>query len=400
MAESFVERMEIMLLTAAVVAMLARRLNLPYTIGLVVAGIGLALAPAIPETPLTPDLIFLAFLPPLVFEAAIQIRWEQLRRNLPVVLVLATLGVMISAAVTAAGLHYTVGWGWEAAVLFGVLIAATDPVSVIATFRELGVRGRLRLLVESESLFNDGTAAVFFFIALSVAMGGHVSASMVLADFARTFFGGIACGLAVGGAVLLLAGRTRDHLVEILFTTIAAWGAFYTAEQFHVSGVLSTLAAGLLVGNVGPLGAISERGKEAVDAFWEFAAFVVNSAIFLLIGMRIAHEHFARHSLPIIAAIGFVLLGRAVSVYGCSVLFAPSGQRVKAGHQHILFWGGLRGALALALALGLPSSMPEAEAIRSVAFAVVAFSLIVQGLTIRPLIRKYAAEDTTRSAGN
>ncbi len=380
-----------MLLVAAVVAMLARRLNLPYTVGLVAAGFGLAFAPVIPETPLTRDLIFLAFLPPLVFEAAIQIEWGRLRRNLSVVLVLATLGVLISAAVTTVGLHYSAGWRWQAAMLFGVLIAATDPVSVIATFKEVGVRGRLRLLVEAESLFNDGTAAVFFVIALTITTGAHVTALETLGDFGWTFFGGIVCGLAVGGFVLLLAGRTTDHLVEITFTTLAAYGAFYVAEQLGASGVLSTLSAGLLVGNVGPLGAISERGKASVEAFWEFAAFVVNSIIFLLIGMRLAHEHFAVYVLPITAAIGFVLLGRAASVYGCSALFARSKRAVDYRDQHVLFWGGLRGALALALALGLPPGLPEGEAIRAAAFAVVAFSLLVQGLTIRPFLRHLRA---------
>src|SRR4030095_788268 len=164
-----VEQIEVLLLVAAVVAMLARRLRVPYSIGLVIAGIGLALLPFSPRIELTKQLIFTAFLPPLIFEAAIHLRWIELRKDLPLVLVLATVGVVVSAAATAVGMHYLVHWTWMAAVIFGVLISATDPVSVIATFKESRVGGRVRLLVEAESLFNDCTAAVAYTIVLALA---------------------------------------------------------------------------------------------------------------------------------------------------------------------------------------------------------------------------------------
>src|SRR3990172_9571041 len=146
-----VQRIEMLLVTAAVVAIVARRLRIPYMVGLVLAGIALSFLGSVPDITLTKDLLFTVFLPPLVFEAALYIRWGDLRRELAVVLTLATLGVLLSAGITAAGMHVFVDWPWQSAVLFGVLIAATDPISVIAAFKEAGVQGRLRLLVEAES---------------------------------------------------------------------------------------------------------------------------------------------------------------------------------------------------------------------------------------------------------
>jgi len=383
-----IEQIETLLLIAAIVVMVARRLKIPYTVGLMLAGIALALLPLYPEIELTKELIFTIFLPPLIYEAAIYIKWEELRRDLPVILIFATVGVLLSAGVTAAGMHYLAQWQWQSAILFGVLIAATDPVSVIATFKEAGVHGRLRLLVEAESLFNDSAAAVAFSIALAFALGGNITIFGTLQAIVITIAGGILCGVLVGAGVLLLAGRTDDHLVEIMLTTIAAYGSFLLAERFHVSGVLASLVAGLLTGNIGALGSITDKGRDAVESFWEFIAFVVNSLIFMLIGIREAHQDFTNFAVPITIAIIIVLVGRAVTIYPLSVLFSRSPLQLKPSHQHILFWGGLRGALALALALGLPSEIPQREAIVTVAFGVVALSIFTQGLTMVPLLRK------------
>ena len=213
-----------------------------------------------------------------------------------------------------------------------------------------------------------------------------------------TIAGGIACGAAIAGGVLLLAGRTEDRLVEITFTTIAAYGSFLLAEHLHVSGVLATLTAGLIVGNLGSLGAISDAGREAVGSFWEYVAFVVNSLIFLLMGMLETHQNFLGVLLPIGIGIIFVTIGRAVSTYLCCAVFVRSSLAVKPAHQHILFWGGLRGALALALALGLPPELPDRRQIVTVSFAIVAFSIFVQGLTIAPLLRRLGEIAPDRTA--
>ncbi len=394
-----IERIESLLLIAAIVAMLARRLRLPYTVGLVLAGVALSLSTISPGIELTKDLVFTSFLPPLIFEAALYISWRELRKDLAVILTLATLGVLLSAALTAAGMHLAVGWKWQSAILLGTLIAATDPVSVIALFKELNVHGRLRLLVEAESLFNDGTAAVLFSIALAMSAGGRVTAPNVAQAFVVTVAGGILCGGIVAGLILLISGRTEDHLIEITFTTVAAYGSFLLAEHFGLSGVLATLTAGVIIGNFGSLGSISDRGRIAVESFWEYIAFAVNSLVFLLIGVREASISFVHTLTPAIIAIALVLAGRALAVYFCCALFRRSGLAVATRDQHVLFWGGLRGALALALVLGLPRGIPEREAVVTVAFAVVAFSVVVQGLTIGPLMKRLGIVPGRQSGG-
>ena len=380
-----IELVQILLVIASVVAMLARHLKIPYTVGLVLAGIVLAFATSAHDTVLTKDLIFKLFLPGLIYEAAIYIHWNELRRDLLLIVTFATLGVIFSAIITAAGMHYLASWPWQSALIFGVLIAATDPVSVIATFKEAGVQGRLRLLVEAESIFNDSTAAIGFVIVLAFASGTQISVGDTVQTLLVSVGGGILAGLVVTGGIFLLVQRTEDHLVEITLTTVAAYGSFLLAEHFHASGVLASTTAGIITGNFGSLGSFTDRGRGAVESFWEYVAFVINSIIFILIGIREAHQNFFVATIPI--AIVLVLLGRAVAIYPLSALFSRSALRVETSHQHVLFWGGLRGALALALALGLPASIPLHDEIVTVAFGVVAFSLFVQGTSMTPLLR-------------
>jgi CPA1 family monovalent cation:H+ antiporter len=378
----------LLLLIAAVVAMLTRRLRLPYSAGLVAAGILLAGLPFAPKVALTKELVYTALLPPLLFEAAFFIHWDQLRRDFPVIATLSTLGVVLSAGVTAMGMHFLANWPWIGALVFGSLIAATDPVSVLATFKEAKVRGRLLVLIEAESLLNDGTAAVAFGMFVALASGTYFGALDTSFLLVKAILGGVLCGAAVALAALLLAGRTDDHLVEITFTTVAAYGSFLLADRFGCSGVLATITAGLVMGNFKPLTAFTEKGKEAVQTFWEYAAFVANSLVFLLIGMYEAHQNFMAVWLPAALAIALVTLARAFAVYPCCQIFARTSLRVPGKHQHILFWGGLRGALALALALGLPPSLPLRDEIVTASFAVVAFSIFVQGLTMVPFLRR------------
>jgi CPA1 family monovalent cation:H+ antiporter len=378
----------LLLFVSALVAILTRRLRLPYTVGLVLAGMTLSFLHVRMQLHLSKDLIFSIFLPPLVFEAALCIHWREFKSDLPVVAVLATLGVLVAAAVTAGGMHYALDWDWGSAIIFGVLIAATDPVSVIATFKEAGVQGRLRLLIESESLLNDGTAAVGFVAVLSVLAGEHYNAVSIVGELLLTMGGGLLIGAAVAFGFMQLAGRTSDYLVEITLTTLAAYGSFFVAEHFGFSGVLAALAAGLVVGNYGPSGSMSESGRHALETFWEFVAFIANSLIFILIGAQEAQQHFIGLWLPVLVAIALVTLGRAVAIYPLCALFARSRLRIESRHQHILFWGGLRGALALALSLSLPEDLPHHDAIITITFAVVAFSVFAQGLTITPLLRR------------
>ncbi len=378
----------LLLFVASLVAMVCRRFGVPYSVGLVSAGIALALLPFGLALPLTPELIFEVFLPPLVFEAAIQIRWRPFRRELPLLLTLVTLGVVLAATVVAVGMHYWVGWSWLGAAFFGIMVAATDPVSVIAMFKTVKVPDRLHLLVESESLLNDGVAAVGFAVLVAIAAGGDATTSAVSIKLVTTIFGGIAIGAVVAVPLIFIAGRTTDRLVEITLTTLIAYGSFLLAEHFHLSGVLATLTAGLIVGNYGFMGSISDEGHPAVVNFWEYAAFLVNSFIFLLIGGREAQQAF----LPVVGAAAVATLlsivGRAAAIYPVAALFSRSKLALPGKYQHVLVWGGLKGALVLALALALPASLAERDAIITIAFAVVAFSIFIQGLTMPPLMQR------------
>ena len=388
----------LLLFTASLVAMLSRRLHLPYSVGLVVAGIALAVSPWKPELALSRDLIFEIFLPPLVFEAAMQLPWRAFRRDLPLVLLYAFPGVAIAAAFVAAGTHYLLGWSWNGAALFGTLIAATDPVAVIAAFKEMRVQPRLSLLVESESLLNDGTAAVGFAILIAIASGAGSSPVEIAGMLLWTVFGGILAGVVVTGGLLLIARRTDDHLVEITLSTIAAYGSFMLAERLGVSGVLASLTAGLMVGNLGPMGVVSDRGRAYLHDFWNYVAFLANSIVFLLIGTNGAGLPLPLFIGAAAVAVVLMLIGRALAIYPLSLLVRGSKVAVSAGYQHILFWGGLRGALALALALALPPQIMERREIIVVAFAVVAFSIFVQGLSMPWLIHRLGLMRDDRKA--
>jgi len=376
----------LILLTACVVAILSRRLHLPYSAGLVAAGVALALLGGGLNLSAAPDLIYSVLLPPLIFEAALQLRWRPFAADLPVTLTLAFPGVVVTGGVIAVGMHLLAGWSWLGAALFGALIAATDPVAVIAAFKELRVAPRLSLLVESESLLNDGAAAVAFALLVAVADGGAVSPGLIVQALIWKILGGLAIGGLVAGAALLIAGRANDHLVETTLSTIAAYGAFLVAEHLGMSGVLAALAAGLVVGNVGWRGPISDAGREQMASFWEYAAFLANSLVFVLIGGYEARAATSLLTAAAAIAVALVLAARVATVYPLCALFARSRWRVERRTQHVLAWGGLRGALALALALAVPDSVPEKGQIVVTSFAVVAFSIFAQGITMRWLI--------------
>jgi CPA1 family monovalent cation:H+ antiporter len=369
--------------------MLTRRLGLPYIVGLVVAGVLIALLPDVPEIPLSRGLIFNVFLPPLVFEAALQLDWRRFRYELPLTLTLAFAGVAIAGTIVTVGMNMIVGWSVIGSALFGVLIAATDPVSVIAAFREMNAGKRVSMVVEAESLLNDGVAAVGFAILSLVAAGAAPGPAGIVPAFLWTLGGGLAIGIGISAVILMVVGRTDDPLVEIALTTIAAYGSFLLAEHFHASGIISALAAGLMIGSVGTR-FLSPEGRDRVRWGWEYFAFLANSFVFILIGMNVGDQPlWALGWFGAGIAILLVLAGRALSVYPLAALFAGTRWRLPASYQHTLFWGGLRGALALALALAVPVTVPERGAIILTAFVVVAFSILVQGLTMPLLIARF-----------
>ena len=396
--ELILTRLLALFVIACVVAIITRRFHLPYTVGLVLTGGALAIFGVSGGFELTHDLIFLVILPPLLFEAALGISWQEFRRDAVPILVLSTLGVVLSAAIVAFGMTKLLGWPLPAAAIFGTLIAATDPVAVIATFKDNRVNGRVRLLVESESLLNDGVAALLFGLVLAWAEGTSVAPDQALIDLGVTVGGGLLIGFATAIAVLTIAGRTADHFVETVLTTVAAYGSFLIAQQLHVSGILATISAGLVLGRAELLdvskykffnsNVLTKSGQEFLESFWEFIAFLANSLIFLMIGLAVAGTNFDETAMSSVSVASLlVLVARALSVYGLCLPFTGTRWHIPLREQHVLWWGGLRGALALALVLALPKTLAYHREITIATFGVVAVSVIVQGLTMPALLK-------------
>lgn len=397
----------ILLLVAAFVGMGARRFKLPYTLALVVAGLvlgGLQLD-VLNDVELNADLLLLILLPALLFEAAFHIELREFRRNLVPIFTLAVPGVIL-ACTACAGLLYlglgasglVEGFGWREAWLFAVVIAATDPVSVLALFRQLGVGKRLYLVVEGESLLNDGVAVVLFVVVtgvygLSTGHGPTMSPEDSLWSFGLQTLavmggGGAVLGAALGGVFTLLTRQLEDHLIETTLTTLLAYGSFLVAEELHLSGVLSTVFAGIVAGSYGARFGMSASTRNAVEDFWELAAFLANSFIFLLVGLELEPWRLWHQSLAILVAFVAIAVARAVAVYLGVPIANRLGTPLPPAWTHVLVWGGLRGSLSMVLILTLPASFPGRSMLVTLVFGVVGLSLFVQGLTMAPLLRR------------
>lgn len=388
-----------LLLIASLAAIILRWLRLPYTVGLVAVGVGLALvAESYPvlsifrQIELSPEIVLFVFLPTLIFESAVNLDARLLSKNLVPVLALAAPGLLISTAIVGLLVAWLTPLDLGPAFLFGALISATDPVAVVALFKELGAPRRLAVLVEGESLFNDATAIVLFQIIVAVLAGGALSAGVV-ADGARSFVtvfvGGSAVGAVIGylmiRSIVLAAG---EPLIKVALSTVVAYAAFIAADHYlRVSGVMATLGAGVVVGTLGAT-RFGPEVRTYLHHFWEYAAFVANSFIFLLVGLSLQPALVWRYWQPIAWAIVAVVVARALVIFGLIPVVSriPGADLVDWRYQAVLWWGGLRGAVALALALSLPADFPFRELINSLAFGVVIFSILGGGITMKPLM--------------
>jgi CPA1 family monovalent cation:H+ antiporter len=375
-----------LVLVTTLVAIFARRSRLPYTVSLVVVGLFIAIRSPL-QIKETPELIMAIFVPPLIFEAAFHLDLRQLRQNLVPILLLAVPGVLLTMLLVGGFVAFGAGLPAATALVFGALISATDPVAVVSLFRALGVPQQLALTVEGESLFNDGTAIVVFRIALAAALTGAFDPVSGLFDFFRVAAGGIAVGLVLGWLVAQFIAHIDDRLIETTLTTLLAYGAYLAAEQIHVSGVLAVVVAGLLCGNLGMAGA-SPTTKIMIFNLWEYLAFLANSVVFLLIGLNVDLQQLWTNLDAIAVALVAVLISRALVVYGLSGVARLAGRRLRIPFQwsHVLFWGGLRGAISLALVLSLPVNLGQRDELKAMTFGVVLFTLLAQGTTIRFLL--------------
>src|SRR5713226_263808 len=384
-----------LLIVAAIIAMLAKRLRIPYTVSLVLGGLLLGvmqlpiLSPLQPgRRPdwLTPDVILILFLPALVFEGSVKLDVRELLRNSVPLLLLANVGVLLAALVTGYLVHWLIGWLVLIALLFGCIISATDPISVLAIFKDLRVDKRLALIMESESLLNDGTAVVLFEILFATAVAENLSVPKGVAQYVLAVAGGAVLGAALGYLASRVTETVDDPQIEITLSTILAYGSYLLAFHLHLSGVIATASAGLILGNFGSKTGMSVRTRTAMESFWEYVSFVMNSLVFLLIGLEIHVRQLLRNWSFVALAVVAMLLGRVLSVYLLIPLSNRFSEKISFRWQPVIVWGGLRGALALALALSLPSTFLYREQILDLTFGVVIFSIVVQGLTIKPLL--------------
>jgi len=373
----------LVLIITTIAAIVVRYLRLPYTIALVLIGTGLTFL-HLSEFHVTPELILGFLVPPLIYEAAFHLSLDDLRKNLTPILTWAIPGVIITTLLVGWGVSWTIGISVPVGIIFGALMAATDPIAVVALFKSLGVPKRLRVLLEGESLLNDGTAIVVFGIALAVAQTGKFDFGAGIVDFIRIAGGGILVGLVVGLLSNAVIGRVNDHLVETTITFISAYGTFIVGEGLHVSGVLAVVTAGLIVGNYSDKH-MSPTTRIAVINFWEFVAFLANSFVFLLIGLEVNVVGLLENWSAILWAILAVLVARALVIYLSSLFL----RTVPRNWQHVMVWGGLRGAISLALALSLPRSLGAGrDQLQAMAFGVVLFTILIQGLSMSPILRR------------
>jgi CPA1 family monovalent cation:H+ antiporter len=392
---STIEFLVWLLIAASIIAVIAARLRIPYTVALVVGGLVLGsfhlpvLQSLFAHSPdwLTPDVSLIIFLPPLLFEGSLKIQLRQLRESLVPICLLATLGVLAATLISGFALHWVLGIPVLVALVFGAIVAATDPISVLAIFKNMTVDKRLTMIVEGESLFNDGTAVVLYGILVGAVVNSHAGILSGIRDFVVNVAGGAVVGLVLGFVLSKLTQKIDDQGVEITLTTILAYGSYLLAQSLHLSGVIAVVAAGLMIGNFGMRAGMSWRTRIALWSFWEYASFLINSILFLLIGLQVRVGdllHMWRASLLAIAA---VLAGRVLTVYGIVPVSNLFSAKIPLRWQHVMVWGGMRGALALALALSIGKHFPYRDQLLPLTFGVVAFTIVVQGITMKPLIR-------------
>lgn len=389
-----------LLLLAVAILAFTKKTRLPFTVILVVVGMGLsALAghstydPAsLQRLELSPELILYVFLPTLIFESTLNLDTRQLRHNLGAILTLAVPGLLLSTALIGGIVWLATPIPLAPALLLGAILSATDPVAVVALFRQLGAPERLTVLVEGESLFNDATAIVLARILIGVMAAGTVSGEVIgggIVDFFLLFFGGLLTGVMLGYLISFVLGLIEsDPFIEITLTTVLAYLSFLLAEEvLHVSGVMATVGAGLILGGWGRA-KISPSVRVYLEHFWEQMAFLATALIFLMLGLKVELSALW-DSLDLIGwVIVAMLLARAAIIYGLMPLVGriPGAKRVSLAYQTVMFWGGLRGAIAIAIVLSLPA-FPYAETFVVLVMGAVLFSLLVQGLSIESLVK-------------
>ncbi|MBS1270372.1 MAG: Na(+)/H(+) antiporter NhaG [Gammaproteobacteria bacterium] len=400
----------ILLGVAMLVTGVCRKLPIPFTVVLVLIGILLGKLAEIwePMEPfqhfdLSPEIMLFIFLPALIFESGFSLDARQLTKDLTPVLILAIPAMIISTVLIGLGVWWALDIGLAVALVFGALISATDPVAVVALFKELGAPNRLNVLVEGESLLNDATAIVAFGILLAIAVeGGGIGwsdADDVALEFVRVFIGGALFGGLLGFVVCELLYRMRSGITVILTTSIViAYAGFVIAEHtLHVSGVMAVVGSAISLRRFG-MSRFRQDATHSISETWEVIALSCNSLLFLLVGLSVNVGDLVSKTGPILMAIVLVLGARALSVYGLLPLTVRRFRlpHVTKSERHIMWWGGLKGGLAIAVVLSIPAELPERKFLFDLTIGVVLFTLLVSAPTIRPLMERLGLDRLTQ----
>ncbi|SIR24345.1 sodium/proton antiporter, CPA1 family [Haladaptatus litoreus] len=387
-----IDLLAVFIIAGGVGVFVAKIGRFPYTIALLLAGLGVSILNLDIDIVLSHDLILLVLLPPLLFEGAATTDLGRFRENIVPVLALAVPGLILSVVILGWVGSYAFDYPLLLALLLAAMVLPTDPVSVLALFEELGAPERLSVLVEGESLLNDGVGVVIFSTLFVLVNESESISPTVIADagveIVVASLGGLLVGLAAGYLIYRIMVNLDEHMTEIVLTLILAYGSFLLAEHYlHVSGVIATVAAGLFIGNRGAEYAMSPQTKISVFNTWETAAFLVNTLIFVLIGAKTPIAQMLNNWQIIVIAIVLTLAVRALIVYPITGLVNRfSSRTVPFSYQHVMVWGGLHASIPIALVLGLPPDFPRVTQLRAIVFGVAAFSLVVQGLTMGRLL--------------
>jgi len=396
--EATVVELAWMLFGGAILAMLAWRLGVPYAAALVLGGLAVEESHLIALPQLDPRVLLLVFLPPLLFDAAFRLDERELRVVARQVLMLAVPGTVATAAIVGIVLVLVLHLPVAEALLFGSIVSATDPVAVVGVFRNVNAPSRLEVIVEGESLINDGVAITLYTVTIGLATAGTVDVSGALGLFARQVIGGVLVGAVLGVVFSRLTAIVDDHLIEMTLSSALAYGSYLAAQSLDMSGALACVAAGLIHGSYGREVGMTERTRRLLDDLWEYFGFVVNALVFLLVGFTANLASLVAAAGQVLISIAVVFASRVIVVSGTPLLLIVLRRRVRLlrrlqpvtsrAERAVLIWGGLRGALTITLALALPPEFPERQLMIAMAFGVVLFSLLVQGVTLSLLVRR------------
>jgi len=376
---------------ATLLGLVSRRARvLPYPVVLAGAGVVVGLLPGEPLPHIGADVILLAFVPGLVFEAALTLDLPELRRRLIPVTLLATVGVVLTVLLIGTLTHIALGLSWASGFLLGSILAATDPIAVVTLLRQVKAPGGLAAILEGESLFNDGTGVAVFSAVLATIVAGHPSFGDATVRFVAITIGGAVVGIAVGFLGVALVRVAEDASLEILATLVIAYGSYLAADLVHASGIVAVVSAGVVIARYG-----SSTGKlhgTQLLGFWNLLAFVLNAILFILVGAALPAWKLLPVAGLVFETFAIMLLTRAVPVYGLLAASALRSQAIPWAWRHLTFWAGLRGALSVALALSVAGVAGVDSRVSAVAYGVVLLSLLVQGGLIVPATRMLKIE--------